>query len=210
MSKLARALDDLGYLIVNEGYSSFVTAIEELADAVVARDVASCRAQGAKTIHFVSHSLGGILVRTYLARHDLKELGRVVMLSPPNQGSEIADELGEIPWLSAWLGPASRQLGTGADDLPRRLGPVDYPVGVIMGNRSVNPFFSWIIPGEDDGTVSVASARLRGMTDFLLVSHSHTFIMFANDVAEQVAHFLRYGRFDSPVEADSSENATAF
>ncbi len=197
MAPLARFLRRAGYRVVNVDYSSRSDRIESLAEQAVGRGLSSCRAQGARRVHFVTHSLGGILVRAYLARRRPAALGRVVMLSPPNHGSEIADALRDNV-LFRWLdGPAGEQLVTGPRGLPSRLGPADFPVGVITGSRAA-PWDLWWsrrIPGEDDGKVSVASARLEGMRDCLVVPYSHTFIMRREAVMAQVLYFLREGRF---------------
>jgi hypothetical protein len=118
------------------------------------------------------------------------------MLSPPNGGSELADVLRRVPVLRNAAGPNRPRLGTDPEGLPARLGPVGFELGVIAGNRSLNPLFSWLIPGPDDGFVSVERARVAGMTDFLVVPHTHTFIMQRQEVVEQVLKFLRDGAFD--------------
>jgi hypothetical protein len=139
--------------------------------------------------------MGGILVRWYLKDHKPQNLGRVVMLAPPNQGSEVVDW--EKHWLLfRWLlGPAGQQLGTGAESLPAQLGPVDFELGVIAGDRSVEFLHSLIIPGPDDGKVGVERAKVQGMKDFLLVHKTHTFIMRDNEVLNQIEYFLRTGNF---------------
>ena len=117
------------------------------------------------------------------------------MLSPPNQGSEIADLLKDF-FLYRWiLGPAGQQLGTTADAVPNRLAPIDVPVGIITGDSTLEPWFSSQMPGPDDGKVSVERARLPEMADFLVVHQSHGFIMNDPQVISQVAYFLQYGRF---------------
>ena len=148
-------------------------------------------------MHFVTHSMGGILLRYYLSRHSIPELGRVVMLSPPNQGSAAADALLENPVYVWFNGPAGLQLGTGPDGIAASLGPVGFPLGIITGNRAAF-FDSWLsdmIPGEDDGKVSVARAKVEGMTDFLVLPYSHSFIMEEEEVIAQTLHFLRHGMF---------------
>jgi hypothetical protein len=97
--------------------------------------------------------------------------------------------------LRAVLGPAGSQLGTDSTAIPAQLGPVRFSLGIIAGNRSLNPLYSWLIPGPDDGKVGVDRAKAEGAADFLVVPASHTFIMNRGDVAEEVVHFLRYGRF---------------
>ena len=149
----------------------------------------------APRLHFVGHSLGGVLTRALLAEQRPENLGRVVMLAPPNQGSEIVDSLANSAAFGWVLGPTASQLGTDRESLPNRLPPPDYELGVIAGVESVNPVGSSMLPGEDDGTVSVERAKLPGMTDFVTVPYSHTFIMRAKEVADLTIHFLRHGRF---------------
>ncbi len=197
MGDMADALRDAGYLPVNIDYPSREFPIETLAEAAVGRGIERCRRAHARRIHFVTHSLGGILARYYLAHEPLPELGRVVMLSPPNRGSEVADALADNP-LYVWLnGPAGQQLGTGSADMPARLGPVDYPTGVITGDRAAfyDAWLTGVFDSANDGKVSVERARVEGMTDFLVVPYTHTFIMAADDVIRQTLHFLRHGRF---------------
>ena len=147
-------------------------------------------------MHFVTHSFGGILLRYYLREKSLPNLGRVVMLSPPNGGSELADLLAKIPLVRRAAGPNRRRLGTDPGSLPAILGPVDFDLGVITGDRSLNPLFSLLIPGPDDGFVGVERAKVRGMTDFLVVPRTHTFIVRSRQVIEQTLKFLRDGSFD--------------
>jgi hypothetical protein len=196
MEELQQKLGDAGYQVVNASYDSRHQPIETLARNVVPAATAQCAA-GAR-INFVTHSLGGILVRFYLSESGLDHLGRVVMLGPPNQGSEAVDALANMPGFAALNGPAGLQLGTGPDSIPNRLPPANFEVGIIAGSRSINLFLSMLIPGADDGKVSIERAKLAGMTDFLVVSHTHPMMMDSDDVIEQVIFFLRHGRFDAP------------
>jgi pimeloyl-ACP methyl ester carboxylesterase len=151
-------------------------------------------------IHFVTHSMGGILVRYYLARHTVPELGRVVMLAPPNQGSEVVDRFSKMPGYETVNGPAGYQLGTAPDSVPNSLGPVTYPVGVIAGTESVNLLLSSALPDPDDGKVSVERTRVEGMADFITVEASHPFIMRDDEAIRQALFFLQVGHFahDTP------------
>jgi alpha-beta hydrolase superfamily lysophospholipase len=198
MRKLERVARDAGYVVVNQGYPSREAPIETLAEEAVGRALDRCRDADTGQVHFVTHSLGGILVRYFLSRHGLDEIGRVVMLSPPNKGSEAADALKDLELYQWFNGPAGQQLVTGPEGLPARLGPVDYPVGVITGNRQAF-FDAWLadlFPGENDGKVSVERAKVAGMTDFLVVPYSHPFIMDADAVIAQALYFLRHGQFE--------------
>ncbi|MEO0995912.1 MAG: alpha/beta fold hydrolase [Pseudomonadota bacterium] len=195
MRPLGRKLSAAGYLIVNEGYPSRDHDIAALTPLAIEPALARCRARRAARIHFVTHSLGGILVRHYLAGESVDELGRVVMLAPPNQGSEVVDALRNTPGFGLVNGKAGFELGTDERSVPRRLGPADFDVGVIAGTRSINLWLSRFLPNPDDGKVSAASARLEGMRDFLLVPHSHPFVMRRKAVINQVLHYLEHGAF---------------
>ncbi|MGI9309350.1 MAG: esterase/lipase family protein [Gammaproteobacteria bacterium] len=196
MQNMETALHQAGYVAINVDYSSMAAEIPELAEALIPRAVAQCQTQGSDRIHFVAHSMGGILLRYYLGHQKIAGLGRVVMLSPPNKGSEVVDALGGFPGFNSLAGPSGRQLGTGAGDLPASLGPANFELGIITGDRSVNPVFSILLPGDDDGSVTVESAKLEGMADFLVVPHSHSFIMQRDVTITQTVYFLRNGEFD--------------
>jgi pimeloyl-ACP methyl ester carboxylesterase len=196
MTRLAAGLRDADYNVVNWDYPSRRQPIEQLAAEQLPQAVKACRQYNVSRIHFVTHSMGGILVRSYLRHHDLPDLGRVVMLSPPNGGSEIVDTFGSTFFFRIIYGPAGSQLGTSADSFVNRLPPVAFPVGVITGDRSVNPLFSLLIPGGDDGEVSLDSARVEGMQDFLVVHASHPLIMRKLEAISQTVQFLRRGAFN--------------
>jgi pimeloyl-ACP methyl ester carboxylesterase len=170
--------------------------MEDLVDRLRA-EIERCCGNASETLHFVTHSMGGVLVRSYLSQQPEAHRGRVVMLSPPSQGSELVDAFADSPLRRLFLGPAGSLLGTDSAGITSRLGPVRFGLGIVTGDRSISPLGSWLIPGPDDGKVGVDRAKLEGATDFMVVPATHTFIMNRRDVAEEVVHFLREGRFRS-------------
>ena len=196
MNKMQRELEKAGYTTANIDYPSRDYPVEELAAIAVPEGLAACRAhEGVMRIHFVTHSLGGILVRQYLSENEIDELGRVVMLGPPNQGSAAVDELSEVPGFDWLNGPAGRQLGKGEASVPLRLGPAEFEVGVIAGNRTIDPITSAVLDDPDDGRVSVTDTKLEGMADFVVVDHSHAFMMRMRRPIELTKAFLETGSF---------------
>ena len=193
MAPLAHDLKRAGYQVRNIGYPTRPHDVGELAERYLRPAIESAGTQ--QPVHLVTHSLGGILARWHLQDHDLPEGSRIVMLAPPNHGSEVADYVRHWPIYRWFMGQVGQQLGTGPDSIVHRLGPISAEVGVIAGKHSLQPWFSWLIPGEDDGTVSVASTHLDEMCDFLVVNASHTLLMFNRQVRRQVTHFLREGCF---------------
>jgi pimeloyl-ACP methyl ester carboxylesterase len=199
MNRMERELGKAGYATANIDYPSRDHTVEELAAIAVPEGLAACRAQEDVTrIHFVTHSLGGILVRQYLSENEIDELGRVVMLGPPNQGSAAVDELSDLPGFDWLNGPAGRQLGKGDASVPLRLGPANFELGVIAGNRTIDPITSAVLENPDDGRVSVTDTKLEGMADFVVVDHSHAFMMRMRQPIELTKTFLETGSFGEP------------
>jgi len=183
-----------GYRVFNISYPSRKEKIETLVE-YLSQELQECCLNKSPRLHFVTHSLGGILVRGYLAHNRPENLGRVVMLSPPNKGSDVVDFFEEYSLFAYFFGPAAAELGTGYDSFPNQLGPADFEVGIITGNRTIDPISSWIIDGDDDGKVSIEQAKLEGMADFLVFEVSHAYIMQKPEVVDEIIFFLQNGRF---------------
>lgn len=195
MLLIEQVLEFHGYRVVNRTYPSAEAPIAELV-AHVGRSVDLC---GAERTHFVTHSLGGILARAWLLDRRPPQMGRVVMLAPPNRGTEIVDRLAALDHgaeLMEWLmGPAVRELGTGPGSVPAALGPVDFELGVIAGDRWFNPM-GLMLEGPNDGTVSVESTRVQGMADHIVLPVTHALLMNNPVVIAEILEFLRTGAFD--------------
>lgn len=193
MAAMEDALFEEAYVVHNIDYPSRQLSIEQLASDV--RKQIQALTKEDDTIHFITHSMGGIIVRTIQKEEPLENIGRVVMLSPPNQGSELVDFLGDFSLFDWVNGPAGNQLGTGADDYVSQLGPVDFELGVITGDRSINWINSMIIPGKDDGKVSTEHAKVEGMQDFLVIHATHPYIMKNDQAVTASIRFLKSGSF---------------
>ena len=199
-NKSMRALEERlvkeNYEVLNLDYASRSGTIPFISDSLIAPEIESFYSDTSKKINFVTHSLGGIVVRYYLNRHSLPNLGRIVMLSPPNKGSEVVDFLTQFPLVPDIMGPAFLQLAADSNSFVNNLPAIQAEIGIITGKSSINFINSVLIPGPDDGKVSVESAVLEGMSDFYVVNRTHPFIMSAPEVLDQVVSFLQNGYFN--------------
>ncbi len=195
MNKMATELQEAGFTTANVDYPSKAESVEKLAPLAINEGLEKCRETNATQIHFVTHSIAGILLRYAHNETPIPELGRVVMLAPPNQGSELVDITRNWPTAELISGEAGLQLGTDEDSIPSQLGPVDFELGVVAGTGTISPIMSAMLPKPNDGKVSVESTKVAGMDDFLLVSNSHHYIVSSDIVIENTKAFLRTGRF---------------
>lgn len=202
MDKMADALQSIGFSTANVDYPSQQGTIEGLAPLAVNSGLDQCRLSGATRIHFVTHSMGGILLRYAHGLEPIPELGRVVMLGPPNQGSEVIDRAREWTVTKLISGEAGLQLGTSSEDVPANLRPVDFDLGIVAGTGSINPFMSAILPKQDDGKVTVERTKAEGMADFIAVPVSHFRLMRHGGVIENTKTFLKSGHFIEPTASD--------
>ncbi len=204
MEPMAEALSEAGYSVANVDYPSQAGPIEVLAPLAVDTGLTECRDGGAKQVHFVTHSIGGILLRYSHETSPITDLGRVVMLAPPNQGSEVIDIARDWPTTELLAGEAGMQLGTDPESMPKMLGPVNFELGVIAGTGSINFVMSAMLPEPNDGKVSVASTRIEGMNDFMVVSDDHHYITESAEVILNTKAFLRTGSFIDSMMSSSN------
>ena len=201
MSRIECALNRDAYCVVSLSYPSTRLPLETLAAEWLPAQLAARSITPTTTsrLHFVTHSMGGIVVRAWVAGgHAPANLSRVVMLAPPHQGTPLVDRIGDWWFFRAFTGVNGRRLGTkGPDAFPAKLGPWNSPaqLGIVAGDRSLNPLFSAWIPGPDDGKVPVAATRLEGMADHCVLPYSHTWLQYPRKSIDQVRAFLRNGRF---------------
>lgn len=193
MRKLEVALQKAGYSTININYPSTGADIDTLSSQTLTKALNRCLSSD--KVHFVTHSLGGILLRYYLQRHSIPKLGRVVMLAPPNQGSDIARWLSPYRLFTKLLGPAAAELSSDSSSTVSRLGPANFELGIIAGTRPFNPLFTLCLDKPNDGTITISDSKLSGMTDHISLPATHSFIMRNKQVISQTRYFLEKGRF---------------
>jgi hypothetical protein len=205
MAKMERSLSEAGYSVHNLAYPTRAKTIDRLADEHLAPLLSQPELKNATKVHFVTHSLGGIVLRQHLARHKLHNIGRIVLLGPPSQGSHVVDKIGHWKVFKSINGPAGAQLSCHPESLPNQLGPLKHEHAVIAGSRSINWINSCMIPGPDDGKVAVASTRLPDTKDHLVLPVTHPYLMQNKQVIRNVRHYLGEGTFEDGGEnGDSS------
>jgi pimeloyl-ACP methyl ester carboxylesterase len=192
MWMMASRLEDAGFLVENIDYQSFNMSPEEIL-LDVTEQINESQPEKYQTVHFVGHSLGGLMIRAYLERTSVKNLGRVVLIGTPNKGTPLVDKYQDSWWISM-LGPAIPALSTDKESFPNSLADPYYPVGIIAGISKGNDNED-VIPGEDDGIVPLESTQVNGMTDIIIVESSHSMMRYSREVASQTIAFLRYARF---------------
>jgi pimeloyl-ACP methyl ester carboxylesterase len=189
---LAQRIENAGYHVERIGYSSLNVTPQEILEEVTSQ-IDSCCAHHQKPVHYVGHSLGGLLIRAYLQEKRPDNIGRVVLMGTPNQGTPIVDAFRDKWWMK-FLGPTTSALGTENDSFPGSLEAPFYPVGVIAGVANTRRNDAWL-PGPDDGLVTVEATKLEGMSDFIVIRTGHSFMRYDQEVARQTVSFLRDGRF---------------
>ena len=194
MERLARHLRQNGYAVLNVDYPSTRLPLESIIE-VIHPTIENFIREVDGPVSFVGYSMGGLVIRAYLAKYRPPQLARVVMLGTPNGGSEIADRFKNLRLYQRFYGPAGQQLITVQEAFLHLFGQTDYDVGVIAGNWSIDPISSWIIGQSNDGKVSVNSTRLLGMKDHIIVPVPHTLFPVMKIVHRQTLAFLETGMF---------------
>ena len=200
LNGIQAALDRAGYITAGINYpSTRRTLAEHAAQLTAVLD----RLEGVQTVSFVTHSLGGLVVRAALAQDGAWEsrlqVGRLVMLAPPSSGSSFADAVDEFLPAQILLGPAAHEL---AMEEIRNIPSPDCSFGIIAAGGPGSDGWNPLLEGDDDGVVSVEETRLEGADDFLLVRGLHTFLMKDDQVIQATLRFLETGSFSEPAEAD--------
>jgi pimeloyl-ACP methyl ester carboxylesterase len=190
---LASRLEDAGFFVNNIGYSSINQSPEEIL-LDVSEQINESMPKNNQTVHFVGHSLGGLMIRAYLNRTQVNNLGRVVLIGTPNKGTPVVDKYQDTWWINMF-GPMTLALSTDKENFPNSIADPYYPVGIIAG-ISEDTNNEDIIPGQDDGLVPLESTKMNGMTDFIIIESSHWMLRYDRDVASQTIEFLRHGRFN--------------
>ena len=194
MEKMDEVLSKDGHIIINIDYESRKKKIEKLI-VDVRKEIVKYNIPETKNINFVGHSMGGLIIRAYINKYKLKNVGRVVMLGTPNKGSEVADFLVNNYLYKSFYGPAGQELVTDQADFEKVLGTIDYELGVIAGNCTFDPISSSIIPGDDDGKVAIKRTKIKGMKDHIVLCASHSFMPGNDQVIRQTKYFLKHGKF---------------
>ncbi len=197
MSDVEDFMRNKGYNVINIDYPSRDSSIKDSAKYLAKVIKKNKKKIGNSKVHFITHSMGGIVVRKYLKTHRMQNLGRVVMLAPPNKGSQVADFYKDNWLFSMIFGPAGNELVTENNGFIKKLGNVNFELGVIAGNSTLNPLLSFfLLPGEDDGKVTIENTKIDGMKDHIIIDASHVLIHSNEEALRQAEYFIRNGRFD--------------
>ena len=199
MSQITKALDQAGYCVVNFEYESRRYSIDEVATSFLPQFIKKYCTDPKKKINFITYSVGGLVLRRFLEKDKLFKLGRVVMIAPPNHGSELATFLKKyLNFIYKFVcGQIGQQLGTDKNDYINKIlkQNVNFDLGIIAGRGALSPFSYFMIDGIHDGMILVESTELQGMKDHIIIPASHSFILFFRFTAKKVLDFLKNGNF---------------
>ncbi|MEM7182761.1 MAG: alpha/beta fold hydrolase [Spirochaetota bacterium] len=202
MWRLAGRLEDAGYFVKRVGYHSLTRSIGKIEKEAFQKIDNFLQDKHTK-VHFVGHSFGGLLIRSYLDKHKVKQLGNVVLMGTPNKGTEVVDHYKDHWWFSLG-GPTAPLLGTKDSKFLKNLKQPYYKLGIIAGDKE-NKAREAILKGKDDGLVRVESTKVKGMTDFIILPVSHPMLRYDKEVARQTVYFLEHSKFDKSKKKDKTQ-----
>jgi triacylglycerol lipase len=194
MLGLELALKHQGYYVVNQDYPSTKKTIQTLADQYIPTMINECLKHDTQHIHFVTHSIGGVILQYWLKDHPAPQLSRIVMLGPPNHGSPWVNLLHNNIVFKFITGPSGQELTTNTLTADLAMSP-NYQIGVIAGDFSFNPLAPVIFHEANDGKVAISSTKTKNMSDFIVLPVSHTFMMNSKSTHKQIFAFLNSGKF---------------
>ena len=197
MNWMARQFNRAGYRVILVRYPSRKLDCDGIMNGYLAKTMERENTRTGRPIHFMAHSLGAVVTHRFLQDQAPANLGRCVFIGTPHHGTELADLIGrKMPWTLRVIGPAAASLNTSGGGLPDKLRPPNFPLGIIMGDRSNYPFLSPFIPGPDDGVVPVRSGMVKGARDTLVLHEAHVEMIRSPQVFKQARRFIETGAFD--------------
>jgi pimeloyl-ACP methyl ester carboxylesterase len=202
MKRVQDRLEQDGYLVVPFDYPS--TRVDIAASAKMLGDVVKSL-EGVEKISFVTHSMGGLVVRSWLGGGGDSRVRCLVMMGTPNKGAEVADILRDWHLYRLILGPAGQQLVAHESGTIAKLPVPKIPFAVVAGGKGDDEGYNPLIPGDDDGLVAVSSARLEGAEDSMTLPVLHSFLPFNAEVIDAVSRYLKTGAFRSDGVSESVE-----
>ncbi len=191
--KMETAFKSYDYKVINFGYHSKVYTVNQIADNFLKRKIASVSQND--TINFITHSLGAIVLRAYLRDNKPKNIGKIVMIAPPNQGSEVANFFKDFFLYKIFYHKSGASLSYNGIKKLALPNCDNYFCGIIAGTHTQLPFFSIFIKGEDDGKISVERTKLKGMKDFITLPYPHDTILKKQETIIQCKEFIKNGKF---------------
>lgn len=182
MQKICQFLDKKNFIVFNCDYRSTKYSIDIIANELLKKFITRFCTKKYKTIHFIGHSMGAVIIRKFLQDNPMLNLGKVVMISPPNHGSYIADILTKIPFSDYVFGPSLKQLSTTKNSFVNRLPNIKCDCGIITAQ------YDWV--------VSQNSTMLVGADDYTEISATHYGILSNKRLPGLIYNFLSSSCFE--------------
>ncbi len=191
MNKIKIEFIRQGFSVTGFDYTKKDGSIEEISDSLHKKIKKFPKGK----IHFVTHSMGAVIVRSYISKYKPRNIGRVVMIAPPNNGSVYAAVLLHLPFFEKIFGRSGMDIAEGENCIVNSLPVPEFEFGVIAGGTGyeigLNPF----LKGDNDGTVLLKETIIEGMADFMQIKGQHSFLLFNNEVISESINFIKNGKF---------------